>query len=125
MRRKKAYLLLHILLLLYAVSSVFSKLAAGEDFLSLRFILYYGAALALLAVYALGWQQVIRHLPLTTAYASKAVTVIWGLAAGMLLFQESLSPGKAAGAAMVIAGVVLFALGDRPGESARKEENAP
>ena len=54
------------MILLYAASTVFSKLAAGEPFLSPRFILYYGLVLLLLGVYALGWQQVIRRLrPLT------------------------------------------------------------
>ena len=35
-----------------------------------------------LVTYAAGWQQVIKHLPLTTAYANKAVTVVWGILAG-------------------------------------------
>jgi len=116
--RKKAYILLHILLLLYAASTVLSKLAAGEEFLSLRFLLYYGGVLALLAVYALGWQQVIKRLPLTAAYAHKAVTVVWGLAAGLLFFGEPMTAGKAAGAALVIAGVVLFAFSEEGGGAA-------
>ena len=52
--KQKSYLLLHLLLLLYAASSVCSKLAAGADFLSPRFLLCYGAALLLLAVGLLG-----------------------------------------------------------------------
>ena len=116
--RKKAYILLHVLLLLYAASTVLSKLAAGEEFLSPRFLLYYGGVLALLAVYALGWQQVIKRLPLTAAYANKAVTVVWGLAAGMLFFGEPLTAGKAAGAVLVIAGVVLFAFSEEGGGEA-------
>lgn len=111
--KQKSFLLLHILLLLYAASTVFSKLAAGEPFLSPRFILYYGLVLLLLGVYALGWQQVIRKLPLTAAYASKAVTVVWGLLAGILFFGEGLTVGRAAGALLVIGGVVLFAFADR------------
>ena len=79
--KKKSYLLLHILLLLYAASTVFSKLAAGEPFLSPRFILYYGLVLLLLG--AAFCVNVIK-LPLTAAYASKAVTVVWGLLAGIL-----------------------------------------
>jgi len=66
----------------------------------------------LLGIYALGWQQVIRRLPLTTAYASKAITVVWGLLAGLLFFGEALTPGKVLGALLVIAGVVLFAFAD-------------
>ena len=110
--KRKAYFLLHVLLLLYAASTVLSKLASGVPFLSVPFVLYYGGILLLLGIYALGWQQAIRHLPLTTAYANKAVTVIWGLLAGLALFGESLTPGKILGAALVIGGVVLFAFSD-------------
>ena len=116
--RKKAYFLLHMLLLLYAASTVLSKLAAGEEFLSPRFLLYYGGVLALLAMYALGWQQVIKRLPLTAAYASKAVTVVWGLAAGMIFFGEQLTAGKVLGAVRVSAGVVLFAFSEEGGGAA-------
>ena len=110
--KQKSFLLLHILLLLYSGSTGCSKLASGEPFLSFRFILYYGVLILLLGIYALGWQQVIRRLPLTTAYASKAITVVWGLLAGLLFFGEALTPGKVLGALLVIAGVVLFAFAD-------------
>ena len=58
---------------------------------------------ALLGVYALGWQQVLRHIPLSAAYANKAVTVVWGCVWGLLLFREQLTPGKLAGGALVLA----------------------
>ena len=87
----KWFLLLHLILGVYASSSVCSKLAAQQPFLSVGFILLYGGMLAALVVYAFGWQQVIKHLPLTTAYANKAITVVWGILLGFLLFGESLS----------------------------------
>ena len=63
----------------------------------------------LLGLYALGWQQVIKRLPLTTAFANKAVTVVWGLVWGALLFAEPITPGKLAGCGLIVAGVVLYA----------------
>ena len=81
----KWFLLLHLILGVYASSSVCSKLAAQQPFLSVGFILLYGGMLAALVVYAFGWQQVIKHLPLTTAYANKAITVVWGILLGFLL----------------------------------------
>ena len=110
--RRKAWLLLHLMMLLYAGSTVLSKLAAGEEPLSVPFLLYYAGEIVLLGAYALGWQQVIKRLPLTTAYANKAVTVVWGLLAGMLFFGERLTPGRVIGALLAIAGVVLFAFAD-------------
>lgn len=105
----KVYFGLHLLLMIYSLSGLCSKLASREAFLSLRFCLYYGTMILILGVYAIGWQQVIKRLPLTTAYANKAVTVIWGLIWGMVFFHEEITWGKVAGVAMIVAGVALYA----------------
>ncbi len=106
------YIGLHILLLVYSASTVFSKLASGYPFLSFRFLLCYGMVLLLLGAYAVFWQQIIKRLPLMTAYANKAVTVVWGIVWGALVFQEKITWGKVFGAVLVIAGVMLYASGD-------------
>ena len=105
----KRFLFLHFLLMIYSLSEVFSKLAAGEALLSAGFFLYYGLVLVILFLYALGWQQAIKHISLTSAYANKAVTTIWGTVWGVLLFGEKLSAGKLAGIALIVTGVILFA----------------
>lgn len=104
---------LHVLLAVYSLSSVCSKLAAGTQFLGVRFCLLYGGVILLLGIYALAWQQIIKRIPLTTAFANKAVTVVWGLVWGLLIFHEDITPGKLVGAALVIAGVVLFSISDK------------
>lgn len=106
--KTKTMLALHVLLLFYSISSVLSKVASGYDFLSLGFILCYGLMVCVLGVYAIGWQQVIKHIPLTEAYANRAVAVVWGIVWGVLLFHESLNVFKVVGAAIVLAGVALF-----------------
>ena len=106
-RPAAALLALHALLAVYSLSGVCSKLAAGEAFLSARFCFYYGLLLALLALYALGWQQLLKRLPLTLAFANKAVTLVWGLVWGVVFFHESITPGKLAGVALTVAGVLL------------------
>lgn len=105
----KWILITQVLLLFYSAGGIFSKLAAGEQFLSFRFCLYYGLVLLILAGYAIGWQQVIKHLPLITAYANKAVTVVWGIVWGVLFFHEQVTIGKIIGAVLVISGVILYA----------------
>ncbi len=113
-QRKKLFVLLalHIMLMFFSMSGIASKLAAGERFLSGKFILYYGIIIALLGVYAIVWQQIIKRLPLTTAYANRAVTIVWGIIWGALFFREEVTPLKVVGAIIVIAGVVLFATAD-------------
>ena len=63
--------------------------------------------LFILALYAIGWQQVIKRLPLITAYASKAVTVIWGVVWGMLVFKEHITFTNVIGAVVIIGGILL------------------
>ncbi len=116
-KRVVALLVLHIVLLVYSLTGIFGKMAAAEQFLSLPFLGYYAGVIILLGIYALAWQQVIKHLPLTTAFANKAVTVLWGMLWGILLFGETMNIWKIAGAVLVVAGVVLFVIADDPGKT--------
>lgn len=110
--RIKVLLGLHLLLALFSMSGIMSKLASGFPFLSLGFIGCYGAMVCILGVYALGWQQVIKRMPLTSAYANRAITVVWGIVWGAVLFGESVSAPKFIGALVVLAGVALYATAD-------------
>ena len=113
-QQAKWFLLLHVILGVYAGSSVCSKLAAQQPFLSAAFLLLYGLMLAALVAYAIGW-----HLPLTTAYANKAVTVVWGILLGMAVFGEAVTPRQVVGAVIIIAGIVLFVRADNEEEGGK------
>lgn len=99
---------LHILLVFYSLSGIFSKLASKQQFLSFKFCFFYGLIILLLGVYAIGWQQIIKRLPLTTAFANKAITVVWGIIWGILIFNERITIGKIIGAVLVMFGVVFY-----------------
>lgn len=117
----KTLLVLHVLLMVYSVSGIFSKLASQQDFLSWQFVVCYAAILGLLGVYAIGWQQIIKRLPLTTAFANRAVAVVWGIIWGVAFFGESVTVSKVVGAALVIGGVILFARADDEDRSKEDE----
>ena len=99
----KNLLLLHGTLLLYAVVSVFAKLAGlrmadGQQ----------GATLLFLALEVLTlWQQVLKRMPLNFAYSNKGVCTLWTALFGLTLFGETLTWGKAVGILVVLAGVLL------------------
>ncbi|MBS5619185.1 transporter [Eubacterium sp.] len=112
----KTLFLLHIMLMIYSMSGICSKLAAEQKFLNFKFCLYYGLIIVLLGFYAIGWQQIIKRMPLTAAFANKAVTVVWGIVWGFIFFNEAITLGKVVGAVLVIVGIVVYALAD-------KEEN--
>lgn len=112
MKKTKTLLLLHLMLMIYSMSGICSKMASKQDFLSLKFCLFYGIIIILLGFYAIGWQQIIKRLPLTTAFANKAVTIVWGIIWGFLFFGESITPGKIIGAVMVVGGIIIYAIAD-------------
>lgn len=118
MRKKKILILLHLLIAIYSLSGVFSKIAGTKPFLSLGFCLSYGIVIAILGIYAIGWQQIIKHIPLTTAFANKAFTVVWGLVFGVIFFSEEITAGKIAGIVLVVLGVVLYSGADTEGKNA-------
>lgn len=108
----KVLFLLHIMLMVYSMSGIFSKLAAGEPFLSFKFCMYYVIIIFLLGFYAIGWQQIIKRLPLTMAFANKAITIVWGIVWGFVFFHEPITIGKVIGAVLVVTGVVIYAKSD-------------
>lgn len=110
MQKLKIYAILHVLLAGFSLAPVCIKLAGQHPTLSWPFILFYGTSIAILGVYAIGWQQIIKRMPLTAAYANKAVTVVWGMVWGALLFTERITIQKGIGAVIIIIGILLFAI---------------
>lgn len=113
MREKaKTFLILHSILLIYSLGGICSKLAAGEEFLSFRFIMLYGILLLIMLFYAIMWQQVLKRMKLVTAYANKSVTIIWGLIWGAVIFNEKITIFKIIGILIIILGVYLVVTGE-------------
>lgn len=108
----KSLVLLHLLLLIYSLGGIFSKNAGMQPFLSLKFCLFYGIVLLELFFYAIMWQQILKRLPLVTAFANKAIVVIWGLLWGKLFFKESISLMQIVGAIVIILGVYMVVSSD-------------
>ena len=65
-----------------------------------------------LGIYAIVWQQLLKHISLTTAFCNKAVTIIWGMLWGVLIFSETITWNMIVGAVIVIAGVVMVVKAD-------------
>ena len=107
--RGRDYLLLHGALLLYAVVSVFAKLAGNAMAAQERggTLLFLGLELLTLLVYTVLWQQALRRMPLNLAYSSKGVCTLWTCLFGLMFFGETLTWGKAVGIAVVLIGVAL------------------
>lgn len=118
----RVLILLHLLVMGYSFSGVFTKLASNAQFPSIKFIICYGMVIFILGIYAIGWQQIIKRMPLTTAFSNKAVTVVWGIIWGAIFFSEGITFGKIVGATLVIAGVILFVIADSEDIKEGKDE---
>ena len=105
-------LLLHAGLLISSLSGVCSKKAALSEPFSFGFFFWYGLVLVSMFAYAVLWQQVLKRMDLTTAYANKPVGLIWGMIWGALLFQEKISLRMIIGAAVIFAGIFLVVTSD-------------
>lgn len=106
------FILLHIILFVYSLGGICSKLASQQEFMSFKFILFYGFVLINMAVYAVLWQQVLKRMPLTTAFSNKAITIVWGILWGVMFFNESITVGKIVGCILIIIGLIVTVTGD-------------
>lgn len=103
----KWFIILHFLILLLSFGGVFAKLASKETFLSAKFIIFYILELGILGVYALAWQQVLKHISLLVAFCNKSIGTIWSIFWGVVLFNESITVTMVIGAIIVLFGVFL------------------
>lgn len=101
----KDLLTLQAVVVIYTFSTIIGKFAAGQE--GITFLLYYGAEAAVLGVYAILWQQMIKKFDLSVAYANRAAALAWSLLWAVLIFGEQLTVKKAAGVALVIAGTII------------------
>lgn len=111
---KKTYLLLHISLLFSSLSGVCSKMASRHtgNLFSFSFLAWFGMVFVIMFGYAIVWQQVLKKIPLTVAYANKPVGLIWGIVWGKLIFGERITWNMLLGAAVIFAGIYLVVSSD-------------
>lgn len=107
-----SYVFLHAILFQLSLGGILSKFASQQKFLSFPFIALYGLMILNLGIYAILWQQVIKRMPLTTAFSNKAVSIIWGIIWGVLIFRETIKWNMILGAVIVMCGVILVVMSD-------------
>lgn len=89
---------------LYTVSGIAAKLASGYEFLSLGFILCYGGEILVLGIYAVIWQQIIKRVDISIAYANRSLAIFWSMLWAFLLFKEQITAQNLVGVALIFVG---------------------
>lgn len=93
-----------MVLLFYSFTSVLSKLAAETE--GIWFFVLYGSVLACLGIYAVLWQLLLKRFSLITAFANKAIVIVWGIIWGKIIFGETITWNKILGAVIIMAGIL-------------------
>lgn len=110
------FLILHISLVVNSLAGSASKMAGKQKFLSLPFFFYYGLVLAITFLFALIWQQVLKHMSLTFAFTNKPITMVWGLIWGVVFFQEEVTGLMVLGSAIILIGILIGVSGNEQSE---------
>ena len=95
--------------LLYACVGICTKMAALQTPMSWAYMLWFVGAVAIIAIYALLWQQVLRRIELSTAYLFKGTTLIFTMLFAALLFGEAITLPNILGSVLIIIGITLLA----------------
>ena len=106
------YPILQVSLAFYSLVPVFQKLIALSEPYSVRFFLYLFLLYACYGYFTLIWQQLLKVMPLSTAFMHTAITIVWGLVWGFLFFSERITIQMIAGAAIIIAGLLIVVRSD-------------
>lgn len=99
--------ILQIVIAIYTLSTVFAKFASGQEFLSFKFILFYGIEMFILGIYAIIWQQLIKKFDISIAYANKAIGLLWSIVWAILIFKDVVTIKNIIGVIIVIIGTII------------------
>ena len=103
----KSIILLEVAFFIYSICSMILKSVSYTNELS-KIIIAYLLGVFVLGIYAILWQQVLKRMNLSIAFANKVITILWGMIWGKLIFNENINIGMIIGAIVVIIGIVIM-----------------
>lgn len=131
----KQIIILQIAVCIYTLSGIAAKFASNynlTDFLtllknilsgtadktmfnmvSLGFVLCYGIELVILGVYAIIWQQIIKKVDISTAYANRAIAIFWSTLWAITIFKEHISIQNIIGICIIVLGTWMVNRDDK------------
>ena len=111
LNKAKDYIQLHLNILLFSLTSVFSKAASVQlNRGGIKNPLLYVFLFLMVAncgIYAIAWQKVSKKFSLSTAYANRSVYLIWSQIWAVLIFHENLTVKNIIGLLIVLVGVMV------------------
>lgn len=100
-------LILQMTVCLYTISGIAAKFASNFEFLSPGFIVCYAVEIGILGIYAIAWQQIIKRVDISVAYANRSLAIFWSMLWAYLLFREQVTVQNLLGVAMIFVGTCV------------------
>lgn len=108
----KQTVFLHISILIFSATGIFSKMAANNinenGIFNIWTFVFAGLMLLNCGIYAIFWQQNLKHFELNVAYAHRSVYNVWSLLWAFIIFSEAITVGNIIGTVLIIAGVLVI-----------------
>ncbi|MDE7476983.1 MAG: EamA family transporter [Lachnospiraceae bacterium] len=114
-KKVKNIALLQGVIIIYTISSVMSKEASASSDDVLRFLFFFGMEFAILGVYAILWQQMIKRFELSVAYANRSMAVVWSMVWAVVFFHDTITIQNILGVLLVVAGTLIINTGTEEG----------
>ncbi len=116
MKKIKYFVFLHLCILIFSMTEIFGKFAAitykEEGVYSKKLYVFLFLMLFVCVFYAFCWQKIIKHFDLHTAYANRAMYLVWSQIWAAAIFSEVITPRNVLGMLIVMTGVILVSTGD-------------
>ena len=125
MKRLRDCIFLHLNIMLFSFTGVFSNMASnvykesGPE--SIMLFVFVGLMLLNCAIYAVLWQRAIKKFDLSFAFANRSVYLIWSQVWAVIIFKESLSVWNIVGMVIIVVGVVIVQLANAKDEKEAKQ----
>lgn len=116
MKKIKYFVFLHLCILIFSMTEIFGKFAAitykEEGVYSKKLYVFLFLMLFVCVFYAFCWQKIIKHFDLHTAYANRAMYLVWSQIWAAAIFSEVITARNVLGMLIVMTGVILVSTGD-------------
>lgn len=106
-KKRNVYALALVAIVFESLSSSVLKVGGTYPFLSWGYLMFFGMALVIMAIYAVAWQLILERLPLTTAYLRKGLTYALIFIWAGVFFHEVVTLKQILGMAVIVVGMVV------------------
>ena len=109
MNKTVQYISLVIVYLFYAGISVIMKYTGLQQPLTIEWCVGFMLLVATLGVYAIAWQQILKHIEMGVAYMFKGLSLFFIMVLLAICYDEPITPMKLLATGIIMVGIALYA----------------